>query len=186
MNSSSTLNAQDHTSVALVSRAPAPCAPAACSGEQYAGVMPPLLTHTLPPGTTTSPAAARARAIPKSVTFTTPSRVRAERSVGESVEISRAEALRTLENAGSMTSSRWSVWPGSPVVGSRTAQIRPSPEDRPVRIRRAVVGSSAAIRAAHGITSADLRALLESPTRSINSLRICSASGTRSASTATA
>jgi len=63
------------------------------------------------------------------------------RSVGESVEISRAEALRTLENSGSMISSRWSLMPGSWLVGSRTAQIRPSPEDRPVRIRRSIVGS---------------------------------------------
>ena len=51
----------------------------------------------------------------------------AERSVGDRVEISRADVLRTLANSGSITSSRWSVMPGSCAVGSRTAQIRPSP-----------------------------------------------------------
>lgn len=69
----------------------------------------------------------------------------AERSVGERVEISRLAAFSTLANSGSATSSRWSVMPGSWVVGSRTAQISPSPEDRPVKIRCSIVGSTAAI-----------------------------------------
>jgi hypothetical protein len=68
----------------------------------------------------------------------------AERRVGESVEISRLAALRTLANSGSITSNRWSVMPGSWAVGSRTAQISPSPEERPVRIRGSIDGSMAA------------------------------------------
>jgi len=60
----------------------------ACSGEQYAGVIPPLLTKMLRPSPIlpfshspilpifpSSPAAARAFANPKSVTFAVPSRV---------------------------------------------------------------------------------------------------------------
>jgi hypothetical protein len=51
----------------------------------------------------------------------------AERSVGESVEISRDVAFRTDANSGSTTSSRLSCAPGSWSWGSRTAQISPSP-----------------------------------------------------------
>jgi hypothetical protein len=43
----------------------------------------------------------------------------AQRSVGERVDISRAEALRGLANSGSITNSRWSVMPGSWVVWGR-------------------------------------------------------------------
>ena len=49
----------------------------ACSGEQYAGVIPPQLIRMLCPAPppSHSPAAARARARPKSLTFATPSLV---------------------------------------------------------------------------------------------------------------
>ena len=70
--------------------------------------------------------------------------LRAERSVGESVEISREEAFKTLANSGSMMSSRRSVMPGSWAVGSRTAQISPSPLESPVRVRCPIDGSTSA------------------------------------------
>ena len=60
----------------------------------------------------------------------------AERSVGDKVEISRLTFFSTLANSGSITSSRRSLMPGSWPVGSRTEWISPSPEIRPVRIRR--------------------------------------------------
>ena len=51
----------------------------------------------------------------------------AERSVGDSVEISRPADRRTLTNSGSITSSRSIGVPGSWEVGSRTAHTSPSP-----------------------------------------------------------
>lgn len=77
MNISSTHSAHDHTSVARVIGTRAPARASACSGEQYAVVIPPYPANRLTPGgaTALSPAAARAFASPKSETFAIPSRV---------------------------------------------------------------------------------------------------------------
>ena len=64
----------------------------------------------------------------------------ADLSVGESVEISRDVAFRTDANSGSTTSSRLSCAPGSWSWGSRTAQISPSPLERPGRHARGEAG----------------------------------------------
>ena len=64
----------------------------------------------------------------------------AERSVGDSVEISRDVAFRTDANSGSTTSSRLSCAPGSCSWGSRTAQINPSPLESPVVTRDGEAG----------------------------------------------
>jgi hypothetical protein len=68
----------------------------------------------------------------------------AERRVGDSVEISRLALFSIDVNSGSITSSRWSLLPESWLVGSRTAQISPSPLERPVMIRGSIDGSMSA------------------------------------------
>ena len=92
--------------------------------------------------TTTCALVARAGAVRVRIASGRPSQ--AERSVGESVDISRLAAFSTEANSGSITSSRWSLMPESWAVGSRTAQISPSPLLRPVRIRGSIDGSTVA------------------------------------------
>ena len=94
----------------------------------------------------------------------------AQRSTGDSVEISRVAAFSGEANSGSITSSRLSPVAGSVAVGSRTAQIRPSPEDRPVAMRAGSVGSARAIRRRTWSQEEPLRALAVSPTSTRNSL----------------
>ena len=72
----------------------------------------------------------------------------AERSVGDSVESSRPVDFSTVANSGSITSSRLSTAPGSGPCGSRTAQISPSPLERPVVSREVNAGSACASRRA--------------------------------------
>jgi hypothetical protein len=51
---------------------------------------------------------------------------------GESVFPSRDKTFRADENSDSLTSSLLSATPASSPMGSRTDQIRPSPDDRPL------------------------------------------------------
>jgi len=93
----------------------------------------------------------------------------AERNVGDKVEISRAVALSTLANSGSIASSLRSVAPGSVPVGSRTAQMSPSPLDRPVRIRLSIEGSAPVINRHTRSHELPFLALALSPTSTRNS-----------------
>ena len=97
------------------------------------------------------------------------------RITGERVLPSRASTLRTCANSDSSTSrrlSRPSAGAPSPPSGSRTSQIRPSPEDSPEEMQRSVKArSTCSSRASTWSQDEPLRPLPDGPTRITNSLR---------------